>query len=227
MTKFSELSEFVAIPRVASLQLAPDGSWLAATVSALSPDKKKYGNSIWRIDTGGGAPERLTRSAEGERAAAFLPDGSLLFVSSRKDPSVKADEAAGDMPALWSLPAGRGEALRVTAPPGGVANVAAARQAQAYLVAAPAFHGTKDAADDAARRKARADADVNAILHTGTYRVRYWDSDLGPDNLRLLAGETGDGGQPLAMRKQRISPRIPAGRSMSRSSACRRTARWP
>ncbi|HET9894686.1 MAG TPA: S9 family peptidase [Streptosporangiaceae bacterium] len=196
MTKFSELTEFVAIPRVASLELAPDGSWLAATVSMLSPDKKKYVSSIWRIDTSGGAPERLTRSAEGERAAAFLPDGSLLFVSSRKDPSAKADDSQAAKPALWALPAGRGEALRVAAPPGGVAGVAAARQAQAYLITAPVFDGTKDAAEDAARRKARADADVNAILHTSAYRVRYWDSDLGPDNLRLMAGNTTAGGQP-------------------------------
>ncbi len=190
MTNFSELTEFVAIPRVTALQLAPDGSWLAATVSVLAPDKKKEVSSIWRIDPGGGAPERLTRSAEGESAGAFLPDGSLLFVSARKDPSVKSDDDAGGKPALWALPAGRGEALRVAAPPGGVGGLAAARQAQSYLLVAKAFDGTKDADDDAARRKGRSDADVKAILHTGAYRVRFWDADLGPDNVRLYAGGT-------------------------------------
>ena len=90
--KFSDLSEFMAIPRVGSIQLSPDGRWIAATVANLSSDKKKYVNSIWRIDPDGAAPVRLTRSAEGESAQAFLPDGSLLFVSTRPDPAQASTE---------------------------------------------------------------------------------------------------------------------------------------
>ena len=52
-TPFHDLSDFVAIPRVAALRLAPDGTWLAAAVQTLSADKKKYLTSIWRIDTAG------------------------------------------------------------------------------------------------------------------------------------------------------------------------------
>ena len=82
-TPFNDLSDFVAIPRVAALRLAPDGTWLAAAVQTLSADKKKYLTSIWRIDTHGGPGRRLTRSAEGEGSPRFLPDGSLLFTSRR------------------------------------------------------------------------------------------------------------------------------------------------
>jgi dipeptidyl aminopeptidase/acylaminoacyl peptidase len=73
---FHDLADFVAIPRVAALRLAPDGSWLAAAVQTLSADRKKYLTSLWRIDTRGGPPRRLTRSAEGEANPRFLPDGS-------------------------------------------------------------------------------------------------------------------------------------------------------
>ncbi len=197
MTQFSELSEFIAIPRVTSLRLSPDGQWLAATVATLSADKKKYVSSVWRIDPEGGPPERLTRSAEGEGDPAFLPDGSLLFISSRPDSLAKPAEngsGPGDKPGLWALPAGRGEARRITAPAGGVAQVAAAKDASSYLISAPAFAGTKDQAQDAAKRKARSDAGVSAILHIGGL-VRYWDSDLGPDCLRLLFGETSPAAQ--------------------------------
>ena len=45
-TPFHRLSDFVAIPRVAALRLAPDGSWLAAAVQTLSADGKKYLTSI-------------------------------------------------------------------------------------------------------------------------------------------------------------------------------------
>src|SRR5262245_5457118 len=99
-----------------ALRLSPDGQWLAAVVEIMSTDKKKYVSSIWRIDVDGAAAERLTRSAEGEGDPAFLPDGSLLFVSSRPDPTAKpaGDDTGRDgKAALWSLPAGRGEARRV------------------------------------------------------------------------------------------------------------------
>jgi len=219
VTEFTELGEFIAIPRMGALRLSPDGRWLAAAVGTLSADKKKYVNSIWRIDTEGAAAERLTRSAEGEADAAFLSDGSLLFVSSRPDPTAKAaddDAGAGDKAALWSLPAGRGEARRVAAPPGGVARLVTARSAASYLVAAPVFDGTKDEAEDKAKRKARTDAGVNAILHTGD-NVRYWDTDMGPECLRLLAGQVSPDGEEPASPSD-LTP--DAGRALDEQSFC-------
>jgi dipeptidyl aminopeptidase/acylaminoacyl peptidase len=214
-TRFGDLSDYVAIPRVTSLRLSPDGQWLAASVASLSPDGKKYVSSIWRVDLSGAAPARLTRSAEGEGQTAFLPDGTLLFVSARPDPAAKPDDdAAKDKAALWALPPGGGEAYCVAKPPGGVDNVATADQAQSFLIAAPALNGTTDEAEDAARRKARTDADVTAILHEGGL-VRFWDKDLGPDCLRLLAGILGEGvtrdltsdpGRALDEQSFRLSP---------------------
>ncbi|HEX9030357.1 MAG TPA: S9 family peptidase [Streptosporangiaceae bacterium] len=196
MNPFADLKEFVAIPAVTSLSLSPDGDWLAATVQALSPDAKKRVSSIWRVDPGGGPAVRLTRSADGESSPVFLPDGSLLFVSKRSDPdAAPSADTQSDKQALWLLPAGGGEARRVTAPAGGVSSLAAARDVHRYLLAVPALPGTSGDDADAGRRKARADAGVSAILHEGGGRVRYWDHDLGPDCLRLLVGEA-EGGKP-------------------------------
>ena len=90
MTRFHDLGDYVAIPRVTALRLSPDGSWLAAAVQTPGADAKKYVTSIWKIPVPedaaagrGGAPARLTRSAEGEGAPQFLPDGSLVFASKR------------------------------------------------------------------------------------------------------------------------------------------------
>ena len=96
-TPFGDFGEFVAIPRVGALRLSPEGSWLAATVQTLSPDRKKYLTSIWRIDTQGGPARRLTRLAEGEGSPRFLPDSSLLFTSKRPDPG--AGQARSEGPA--------------------------------------------------------------------------------------------------------------------------------
>jgi hypothetical protein len=82
MTPFEDPRSYVAIPRLTGLRLAPDGTWLAATVQQPDPDGKKLSTSIWRIPAGGGPgrpvspPSRLTQSAQGEDSPAFLPDGS-------------------------------------------------------------------------------------------------------------------------------------------------------
>ena len=199
-TPFHDLADFVAIPRVTALRLAPDGSWLAAAVQTLSPDRKKYLTSLWRIDTAGGPARRLTRSAEGEASPRFLPDGSLLFTSRRPDPGAgpaRRDGAAAEVPALWLLPPGGGEARIVAALPGGVTAAEVARDAGSVVLSSPvlpaAGHEEADAnsaADDARLRTERGDAGVTAILHESA-PIRYWDHDLGPDQVRLFAVDPG------------------------------------
>ena len=111
MTHFHDLARYVAIPRLTGLRLAPDGTWLAASVQQPDPEGKKFSSAIWRIPADPGpdaaAPVRLTQSAPGEESPVFLPDGSLLFVSRRPDPAAGTAGKNGDdpKPALWLLPA--------------------------------------------------------------------------------------------------------------------------
>ncbi|MFD1214674.1 S9 family peptidase, partial [Arthrobacter sp. GCM10027362] len=72
--------------------------------------------------------------------------------------------------------------------PGGVGSVRAARDADTVIVAAPVLAGSADEAADAARRKARQERKVSAILHSG-YPVRFWDQDLGPGQIRYFVLE--------------------------------------
>src|SRR3984893_2427081 len=171
----------MAIPRVGALRLAPDGTGLAAAVQTLSADGKKYLTSIWRIDTQGGPSRRLTRSAEGEGNPRFLPDGSLLFTSRRPDPGGEKtgpDADSGDVGSLWLLPSAGGAGRAAAGPPGGGAAVAGGSGGESPLAST--------AGDDARLRKERKDAGITAILHESA-PVRFWDHDLGPDQLRLFA----------------------------------------
>jgi dipeptidyl aminopeptidase/acylaminoacyl peptidase len=208
-TPFDDLARYVELPRVNGLRLAPDGSWLAAVVQTLSEDRKKYVSSIWRLPARPGddtAPRRLTWSKDGEAGPRFLPDGSLLYVSKRPGQQAGPDDGkAADEAALWRLPAGGGEAVRVAVLPGGVSAAQTAADSAEVVLASSVLPGAgrdDDAgvtADDAARRKAREDAGVTAILHESV-PVRYWDHDLGPAELRLFAlyaGDAGDAGGTL------------------------------
>jgi hypothetical protein len=60
-----DIRDFVAIPRLLSLRLSPDGTRLVSVVQSLNPDGKSYGTALWAIPVDG-EPHRLTRSAKGE-----------------------------------------------------------------------------------------------------------------------------------------------------------------
>lgn len=189
-TPFTELDRYIALPRVGGLVLSPDGTRLVTAVSTLDPKKTRYVTALWEVDPTGSRPaRRLTRSAKGEAGAAFLPDGTLAFVSGRPDP--EAADADEETAALWLLPAG-GEARVAATRPGGVSGVVVARDAGTVVVTSNTLPGATTADDDAKRRKERKDRKVAAILHE-SYPVRYWDHDLGPDLPRLLAGPAPSG----------------------------------
>src|SRR5207302_1327924 len=173
--------DLVTAPRVSGLALAPDGRRLIASVATLDPEGKRHVTSLWELDPEGvGQPRRLTRSRPGEANPTFLPDGSILFTSTRDDPESKPPEGQQDHPAaLWLLPAAAGEAAVVAAPPGGIDAFAVARQAGTVVLAAEVFDGAATAEADAEREKARREAGVAALLLEG-YPFRFWDRFLAP-----------------------------------------------
>ena len=139
-------------------------------------EPRKYVTSIWRIDgrarrrAGPADPQRGGRERRGvparRLAAVHLPAarprrrpggeeaGRRTARQGRTGPA-----AAGCCPRAAARPAA------IAAPPGGVAAVAAARNAAVFACAASVFPAAAGAKQDAALRKARADAGVNAILH--------------------------------------------------------------
>jgi dipeptidyl aminopeptidase/acylaminoacyl peptidase len=176
---FTQLSDFVAIPRLAGLALSPDGRRLAVPVQTLDAEGTKWQSALWEVDPEGRRPpRRLTRSTPGESSPAWAPDGSLLFTTARPDPAAKP---GGEDPtaALWSLPAGGGEARPVLTRPGGISAFAVAADSGDVVVTASTLPGASDATADEERRKQRREAGVSAVLHE-SYPVRFWDHDLGP-----------------------------------------------
>ncbi|HEU5007211.1 MAG TPA: prolyl oligopeptidase family serine peptidase [Jatrophihabitantaceae bacterium] len=193
---FAELTAFTALPRLTGLALSPDGTRLVATMQ--QPDEKgaRYTSSIWQIPLEGTSPPtRLTRSDKGETSPAFLPDGSLLFVSVRADPDAgkDADPNAEDEPALWLLPPS-GEPQLYAYRPGGLGLAAVARDRAVVVAAGRQLAWTPNAAGaDAQRRSTRKDRKISAILHTGM-PIRHWDHELGDESPRLVRIDPADDG---------------------------------
>ncbi|MFI6638417.1 S9 family peptidase [Streptomyces sp. NPDC050504] len=179
-TAFHDLSTFVAQRRVTRLALSPDGGRLVAAVQQLNAEGTAYVSGLWELDPEGEhEPRRLTRSAKGESAPAFAPDGTLLFLSGREntDPAAEPDEKDPGA-TLWALP-GRGEAERVARHPGGIHGFAVARDSGALAYTGALLPGAADADAHAKLTEARAKAKVTAILFESG-PTRYWDHDLGP-----------------------------------------------
>lgn len=182
-----DLAAYVALPRVGGLALSPDGTRLVTSVQTLDPKGQRWVSALWEVDPVGGRPaRRLTRGAKGEGGAAWTPEGDLLFTAARPDPT----EADGDddVPLLWRLPAGGGEAQVVATRPGGVGGVQVARDSGAVLLVSDTHPSSVDEESEAALRQDRKDGKVSAILHESV-PVRFWDHDLGPAVPRAFVAE--------------------------------------
>ena len=132
-TPFHDLDRYIALPRLASLALSPDGSRLVTCVGVLNPAAgTEYVSALWEVDPAGERPaRRITRSSKGESGAAFARNGDLYFTSARPNPDDPAEEP---VPALWRLAGGRRRRPDGPPRPGGVAAVRCARDADTVVV---------------------------------------------------------------------------------------------
>jgi dipeptidyl aminopeptidase/acylaminoacyl peptidase len=182
-SSFADLDFYVALPRLTNLALSPDGARLVTSVETLNPKKTGYVSALWEVDPTGVLPaRRLTRSRKGESSPVFTDRGDLLFTSRRPDSD---DDSDDDGPAtLWLLPADGSEARVVCRRPGGVGVVRTA--GEVIMLEADVLANASDEADESRIRAARKETKVAAILHS-SYPVRFWDHDVGPGVIRLLA----------------------------------------
>ena len=197
-TPFDSLENYIALPRVEGIALAPDGRRAVLTVATLTKDGTAYERALWSVPADGSRDlRRLTRSAKGESSAAFTASGDLLFVSARPDPDGEADDESGQ---LWMLPAAGGEARPVTRLAGGVGSLCAVAEASARVVLSAGLLPAAATVDDDTRLRAeRRRHKVSAILHE-SYPVRHWDHDLGPDEPHLFALDLDSQSEPVGAR---------------------------
>lgn len=159
----------------ASPRFLPDGSLLFTSkrpdAESGGKESEPSGAALWLLPAGGGEgraiaalPGGVTAVETAAASATIIVASPVLAAAGSDNSKIDADEAgragdSGDVRNDSGASAGDG---RDTEPLSG------------------------SAADDERLRKARKDAGVTAILHE-TVPVRYWDHDLGPDDVRLFA----------------------------------------
>ncbi len=100
-----------AVPRVGAPVPAPDGAWLAVTVTRYDVEKNAGRGRIWRVPSRGGEPRPLTSSELSSGEPAFSPDGRRLVFTRKVD---------GGKAQLHVMPLDGGEAQKLTDLPLGV-----------------------------------------------------------------------------------------------------------
>ncbi len=97
MTPIDDLHDYMALPRLSGLRLSPDGSWLAASVSA----------ALWRrlFGTPQSHPERYSANSPRRHAARITTP--MLIVHGDRDDGVPIGEALRMWAGLAGGPSGQ------------------------------------------------------------------------------------------------------------------------
>ncbi|HKQ97944.1 MAG TPA: S9 family peptidase, partial [Candidatus Polarisedimenticolia bacterium] len=107
------IDDFDALLDVSDPAIAPDGGWVAYTVTRVDRKRDTTDDDIWMTSWDGRRTVRLTSSKVNENTPAFSPDGKFIAFLSRREH--KDDERQ-----LWLMSREGGEGERVTDLPGGV-----------------------------------------------------------------------------------------------------------
>jgi dipeptidyl aminopeptidase/acylaminoacyl peptidase len=92
--------------------ISPDGLRVAFVVTILSEERDEYLSNIWVVAADGGEPRRFTTGPGRDTAPRWSPDGHHLAFVSERDPKARRDGKPRGQ--LYVMPAGGGEALRLT-----------------------------------------------------------------------------------------------------------------
>jgi dipeptidyl aminopeptidase/acylaminoacyl peptidase len=119
------LDDVLQVRDVGEPQIAPDGQWVAYTVSTADTAADQNRSAVWMTSWDGARSVRLTGSKQGESAPRWSPDGRwLAFLSSRDD----------DHTQLWLLDRLGGEGRKLTTLPSDVDDYAWAPDGKRVVV---------------------------------------------------------------------------------------------
>jgi dipeptidyl aminopeptidase/acylaminoacyl peptidase len=175
--------DLISMHRLSDPQISPDGKSIAYAVATPDLEANRSVRNIWIVPVAGGEQRQLTRGGSDLRPR-WSPDGKkLAFLSSRD----------GE-PQIYTVVVGGGEAIKLTAVPGGADNELWSPDGKSLAFVSAVFPDCKDFACDEQRDAATAKNKVKAHVYEKLL-FRHWNhwSDGKRSHLFVVPD---DGGVP-------------------------------
>jgi dipeptidyl aminopeptidase/acylaminoacyl peptidase/CubicO group peptidase (beta-lactamase class C family) len=183
--------------------ISPDGGRVVFALRSVDRDADADQSALWLVDSHGGAPVQLTRGTA-DSEPAWSPDGRQLAFLRGAVPT--ADRGDEDGPAqIWLLPAGGGEARRLTELPLGAGAPVWSPDGTRLAFTAAVDLAAAEGEDEAAAAQRRSDAPVvtdrlgyksDGAGLLGTVRQHLFVVEVASGRLRRLTWGDWDAGEP-------------------------------
>ena len=170
--------------RLSSPAVSPDGSRIAFVVRATDFEADRGRTDLWLVGVDGRDPRRLTSHEASDHSPVWLPDGRLLFLSSRSGSTQ-----------VWRIDPDGGEASQVTDLPLAVGNLVVDPTGERIAVTAEVFADCEDLDCTVARLDAAAERAASGRIYDELL-VRHWDAWKDGRRSHLLVLPL-DGGEPV------------------------------
>jgi len=158
------IEDMLAMERVSSPAVSPDGTWVAFAVRETDIDANRGRTDLWLAAVDGSSLTHLTTSPESDSDPAWSRDGRwVYFVSSRSG----SDQ-------VWRIHPNGGEAEQVTKLPLDINGFKLVPGSESLVLAIDVYPGAKTLADTAKRDDERAKSKVKARAYDQLF-FRHWD----------------------------------------------------
>ncbi|HET9048354.1 MAG TPA: S9 family peptidase [Chiayiivirga sp.] len=180
--------DLVALDRVSSPVLSPDGSQVVFALRVADVAANKAVTSLWMQAVDGKSPaRRLTGTSSSAMAAQFSRDGGSLYFLSPRSGSMQ----------LWRLPLKGGEAQQVTRYPLDVGGYQLSPDGRSIAFNLEVFNDCADLACTVNRLSDRAEAKTTGVLYEKLF-VRHWDTWADGRRNQLFVAALGADGMAAA-----------------------------
>jgi len=157
--------DLVAMDRVSSPTVSPDGRSVVFTLSSLDLDANRRRTDLWIVEVVGGEPRRLTSHPASDVSPVWSPDSRAVFFLSSRSGSMQ----------VWRQPVGGGEATPVTSLPLDVGSLVLSRDGARLAVSLDVFPGCDTLDCTVARLKAQEAGPASGRLYDRLF-IRHWDT---------------------------------------------------